>query len=351
MADSSCGPSNAFKGLARHIEQDRSHQQDRVVAGSQPGAQNFRSSSVDAAAAGQFASFQQQNAALPQYPAAGLQSSPPAYHRFGPAPFPSHPAQLPAFASSQSYQQPAGFTHNTGSSWVNDFQRMNFSDAHARPVYNHHTQGPTVEQPTLAHTYPHQAFQSFQPQPVAIHPIGHNFGASQVGNDVRAQHQMDENLLTSEAQARLDQEFEDLMNDWMIQNGPQADKGADELKSHNDTNQTTSPNTATSKPVAEETTKEDSAETQDTDTELARAAQQLVDSVSDNGSDKFKNSEFLALMRRIASQQLTVQGNDLVEAPQPSSTETGSGSHVTGRTSAATPTTTSLRVSTILTRW
>jgi len=35
MADPTCGPSNAFKGLTRHVDQDRSVQRDRVSAGYQ----------------------------------------------------------------------------------------------------------------------------------------------------------------------------------------------------------------------------------------------------------------------------------------------------------------------------
>jgi hypothetical protein len=97
--------------------------------------------------------------------------------------------------------------------------------------------------------------------------------------------------------------------------------------------------------VPHEMAKEDETAAKDADTELARAAQQLVDSVADNESDKFRNSAFLALMRRIASQQLTVQGNDLVEAPQPTA-ETSSDSHMTSETSATTPITTNRPVST-----
>ncbi|CAJ2507531.1 Uu.00g087170.m01.CDS01 [Anthostomella pinea] len=48
-------------------------------------------------------------------------------------------------------------------------------------------------------------------------------------------------------------------------------------------------------------------------TALAHAAQQLVDSVSNNEREKFKNSSFLHVMRRIASQEFAVQDNNLVE--------------------------------------
>lgn len=50
------------------------------------------------------------------------------------------------------------------------------------------------------------------------------------------------------------------------------------------------------------------------DTELARAAQQIVDSVGTNENVKFRESSFLKMMRKIASQDMVVRGNNLVES-------------------------------------
>jgi hypothetical protein len=138
------------------------------------------------------------------------------------------------------------------------------------------------------------------------------------------------------------------MTEWMLKNGPEAEmavlsdleaewKSDLEAQAHHSANSMTILDASSAEPAAHETTKEDSAMAQDAATDLARAAQQLVDSVADNDSDKFKNSAFLALMRRIASQQLTVQGNDLVETSQPLDTETDSGSQDTSGTSSAIP--------------
>lgn len=105
-----------------------------------------------------------------------------------------------------------------------------------------------------------------------------------------------------QAQVAHEQEFENAMSEWMLQNEAGPEMGQNEL------------DTASAEPTTREAPEDDLVEDQEQqDGELARAAQQLVDSLADNDTEKFKNSKFLALMRRIASQQLTVQGNDLVE--------------------------------------
>lgn len=48
--------------------------------------------------------------------------------------------------------------------------------------------------------------------------------------------------------------------------------------------------------------------------DLVRAASDILTSVSDNTSDKFKNSSFLDLMRRIQKEEIVVAGQDLVDA-------------------------------------
>lgn len=50
------------------------------------------------------------------------------------------------------------------------------------------------------------------------------------------------------------------------------------------------------------------------DEELARAAISILSSVSGNGSEKFKNSNFFELMRRIGNREVVVDGSNLVNA-------------------------------------
>lgn len=53
-------------------------------------------------------------------------------------------------------------------------------------------------------------------------------------------------------------------------------------------------------------------EAQDDPDALARTAGQLLDSVKDNQSDKFQNSQFLQLMRQLRDHEVTVKGDKIV---------------------------------------
>ncbi|KAI3333861.1 hypothetical protein F4824DRAFT_469920 [Ustulina deusta] len=334
MADGSCGPSNAFKGLARHIEQDRSHQQDRVAPSPQHPAQNFRSAPLNSGLTAQFGAFQQQNAALPQHPSIGWK---PYSH---PTNLPSHPAQAATFFPQQPTQLPPGFSSSTSGNWVNDFQQMSFADGHTTPLHNQPTHSAIMGQPSVADTMrsnfaarQQPTFQPFRPPPGGLRPINHHVGMFPTNNDIQRPEVVENASLAFNAQteAILEQEFEEAMHAWMLQNGPGTEMSdQNELSAQEGDNLTASPNATSAEPTAYDTPEKDPAGNRD---ELARAAQQLVDSLADNTSEKFKNSDFLALMRRIASQELTVQGNDLVET-QPS-TITNSSSYVTGTTSTA----------------
>jgi hypothetical protein len=66
-------------------------------------------------------------------------------------------------------------------------------------------------------------------------------------------------------------------------------------------------------PFVEEKEKGKEKEKEREGDELARTAGQLLDSVQENTSAKFRNSNFLALMRRIRDREVVVEGNDMVE--------------------------------------
>ncbi|KAI0405126.1 hypothetical protein F4802DRAFT_199604 [Xylaria palmicola] len=329
MADASCGPSNAFKGLARHVEQDRSHQQDRVGPGSQQPAQNFRSAPLNSGLADQFGAFQQQNAAIPQHPAAGWQ---PLSH---PADLSSHPAQANRFFPPQPVQQQAAFAPGGSGGWVGDFQRMNFSDAQAGPVSSQPVQHPVTGQPGLvgamrfgfASQGPIMPPTTFQPPSIGLQSMQPPFGPFQASDHLQPpNHMMDSASLGLDARAAadLDREFEDAMDEWMRQNGPEADLNEDDqINAQDDDNLTA----ASAEPTAQEASKEDSEPTAEQQTKLALAAQRLVSILSNNKTDKFRNSEFIELMRRIATRQLVVRDNDLVETPQPLAFVSGSATY------------------------
>lgn len=60
---------------------------------------------------------------------------------------------------------------------------------------------------------------------------------------------------------------------------------------------------------------------QDDPDALARTAGQLLDSVKDNQSDKFQNSQFLQLMRQLRDHEVTVQGDKIVGVVSPEDRE------------------------------
>ncbi|KAI0201582.1 hypothetical protein F4808DRAFT_105745 [Astrocystis sublimbata] len=302
MADSSCGPSNAFKGLARHIEQDRSHQQDRLVHGSHQHAQgSFRSSSHhDANLQAQFNAFQAQKAVLPEEALAhhgGTALRPLPYQQ--PLPQPQYKGPLGAAMTSNDWANQ--FQRNT---WVNDFQRMDLSRDNARPLHYQSVQPgqhAAVGQPSpfeqLQKLPPTQFTHStpwgsgaFAPYGQMQQPMPSHLSTQPLQESVKDAQE------TARLEAELDEQFAKAMNDWAVQNG------AEESLADTAEVESAEPALQEEEPAKEE------------QTELARAAQELVDSLADNDTEKFKNSEFLSLMRRIASRQLTVQGNDLVEA-------------------------------------
>lgn len=57
----------------------------------------------------------------------------------------------------------------------------------------------------------------------------------------------------------------------------------------------------------------DAQERRDDADELAKTAGQLLDSVSHEQSEKFKNSSFLALMRRIRDREVHIEGDEFRE--------------------------------------
>jgi len=66
--------------------------------------------------------------------------------------------------------------------------------------------------------------------------------------------------------------------------------------------------------VAEQQQQEEVAPRRREDEELARAAISILGSVEKNNSEKFKNSNFFELMRRIGNREVVVEGPNLVDS-------------------------------------
>ncbi|KAI1079939.1 hypothetical protein F5B20DRAFT_144474 [Whalleya microplaca] len=347
MADNMCGPSNAFKGLAQHVDQDRSLQQDRFVSGSQGFGQSFHSTQPGNGAAGQsFSAFQGGNAALPDFHSAGpsLPVHGPAYHQHqsgfhGPGPgFPAqHAAPMP----------------DAGADWANDFRQLSLNGQAPHTSLSPMMQPASFPAYAPGHMRPpyHFPFAHMKESPVYMSPPPYGDSFNQIHYPPPQELQNSISPMVPADPATLDADFEAEMQAWMSVNGPQAEAEAGAQFDHvedvaaTEEQATALPAEANALlvedaiPITEEA--QEAQSQQQSETELARAAQQLIDSVSDNSTEKFRHSSFLALMRRIAAKELVVQGNDLVQPSQTSASDpdpdVGSGSHITGRTSAASP--------------
>ncbi|KAK8097895.1 peroxin 20 [Apiospora kogelbergensis] len=313
MADNLCGPANAAKGLAQHFDQDRSRQQDHIHAQNQPG-ESFRSPTSHLANAGNqhFNSFQGSPGAIPTFAAPNL----------GPMPM----AQMhgPPNSAYMGPPPPAAMAQpNMQGDWASQFQNMSLHGppAQAMPSTQAHLSQAHQSSPMGNTAFMHQ--NPMQMGPFAMPNSGYGqmgpmapFGAfnNQAGGfmapagpavdlkeqkEWRAQQMMDRQI--------NDEEFDLALEEWMQSNQDtsQLDRGAQARTSSNPHNET----------------------------ELARVAQQLVDSVASDESEKFRNSSFLSLMRRIAAKEVVIQDSNLVEAStaEPSNAPAGSsiGSHAT----------------------
>ncbi|KAI1772285.1 hypothetical protein F4818DRAFT_181360 [Hypoxylon cercidicola] len=321
MADNMCGPSNAAKGLTRHLDQDRSLQRDRFAAppGAQEVTQSFRSLRLDQNT--EFSSFQHQNAALPGplqnqsrnevlYPRTDLLGADPLdwarqfnqrsdpFHRPGAPvwnPGPSSVAKAPAPAPAQGISR-ASFAPYPPSH-VSQFPQTRHVDSYLATAH-------TSLQDNMASALTFQGSRTHVPD-----------------------------------HSNADFDFDDELRAWCAANGPEAEAEANAWlhgsAAHKeeqtiekqaapaavDTHQLAEPNLISLEEMTpaniqeplrtEQQDKSQGAE----DSELAMAAQQILDSVSNNESAKFRESSFMQMMRKIAAQNLVVRDNALVDAP------------------------------------
>ncbi|KAH8666713.1 hypothetical protein BX600DRAFT_511617 [Xylariales sp. PMI_506] len=307
MADSMCGPSAPTKGLTRLLDQDHSRQQDRMRSTPQQGPQNFRSLGAHAANANnEFQEFQNANSGLPfaPLPFGGLLNTP--IH---------HPGGIPV-SQPQFSPSPLAGQQQLNNNWINEFRDMSINpqtiagsagqlDNRSAVHFGHPASMAPIAQPmSMMPGVP------FMPSPMAFQPqswapnftnpymAGMGHSGFETANFSGQQHSHQEISNAYEA------DFEAEMNAWLDAQVPEPELGekpADQATLPAETPQATEPVQGQDK----------------NDTELARVAQQLVDSVSNDTSEKFKNSNFLEMMRRIAGGQVVVEGNNLVDTTQP----------------------------------
>lgn len=234
---------------------------------------------------------------------------------------PSAPgASVPGFAvqppppfAVASPVNPAAATHQAVAArdWVNQFSTMQLGNA------NTQTSAPTMVSPQ------HRAPAFSSPQfggagafaPMYL-PFQH--GPSQLmtpgamyGNQATAMQHTESNLdieAFNKAFGDYDEaEFKDELANWA--------KDKEEVEEE----QTAQQGLQQDAPHAAEEVAEAPQERENTrrirdDEELAQAALSILNSVSGNDSEKFKNSNFLELMRRIGNREVVVDGSNLVNA-------------------------------------
>ncbi|KAH7040308.1 uncharacterized protein B0I36DRAFT_357624 [Microdochium trichocladiopsis] len=319
MADAMCGPANALKGLAGHLDRDGSRQQDRFVASPHSAAQNFRSSPANGSSANtSFAAFQSGNSGLPSVLDGGLAGStlhaPP-------------PAGLAGFQARQPWQMntaPAAIsqapqTQQGGQSWISDFQQMNVNGAMQHPA-----------QPNLTPQAAPQYNPMFAPQRPMLGGPMYGFNNSVAPMALQGPAQATPTQVT---QADDDFDFDAAMSQWMAANsGPEEEAAAatslaDSLNQAEAEQQLPAEPVASSsdvlhqepvQPVQETVVPAEEAEAPATpghdNGELAAAARQVVQSVSNETNDKFAKSDFFAFMRRLGNEEIVLRGTEFVEA-------------------------------------
>lgn len=321
-----CGPSNALQQFKQQTNVDRTLQQDRLTSRHHP-AQGFRSHNPNAGLLDpEFEAFQ-----------AGLDAPPTLDH-------------------APPFQRPAGFgAPSQAPSWAADFQRLQISP---QPM-QHHPQfhaGPSTSdwaqgfREHIAQTTPRQ--QTSSPTPLAFQQQARGFGNFGFQNSFQQpsyapaiQSKGKEPVMADQFddaafERAFDQAREDMMADVeetkeeqsveeMVENiEAAAEQSATDMlrESQQDLDDlveepTHRMHTSDIEYEPQQILKEEQAQQQQQyeDDALAATAQELLEKVEHNQSDKFKNSQFLGLMRKLRDREVRVEGDKMVETVSPTS--------------------------------
>ncbi|KAK2760970.1 hypothetical protein FQN54_002212 [Arachnomyces sp. PD_36] len=290
MADSLCGPSNALQNFQKHTSVDRTLQQDRLSTRQSP-SQAFRSQNPNAGALDtEFAAFE-----------AGVVAPP----------IPD--IQTPLFNHASPHAP--DLSHAASPGWASDFQKLQLSDpAHSVPglqfqagdphqanlggwqsEFMHQQRLPSPQQPMLQPQTLQGNYRFGLANSELTHRASPLSGTPQGLNQAtKPEEVFDESAFEAAFdQARAEIELQETHT---AETQAQTNMQDEEIKIGSDTI-----------PQAE---KSDTLNSNDNSDELARTAGQLLDSVSHDQSQKFKDSNFLALMRRIRDREVRVEGDE-----------------------------------------
>lgn len=314
MSDAVCGPSNPLQQFRKQTQLDRTLQQDRLSSRNSP-SQGFRS--IDAQPAQLDPEFEAFQAGLP-------------------------PAELQHFQHSllpHAFAAPPA-----GPSWATDFQRLQISPSPGPNGFQvaHSPEPGAVSAAGWAHDFrthlatPSPRTQSVSPSPHAFQQRA-RFGLSGFQSQLAAPTQVDVVQAKGKApveysfddaafEQAFDQAKQDLMHevepvqlahgDSIIETTEREDTGFADALAKVD-------GAAREFSLQEERLRDQEAQEQaqqrEDDDAMAATAHELLEKVAHNQSDKFKNSQFLGLMRKLRDREVKVEGDKMVETVSPPS--------------------------------
>ncbi|KAK1823670.1 hypothetical protein LTR12_001856 [Friedmanniomyces endolithicus] len=296
MADALCGPSNPLQQLKQQTSLDRTLQQDRLTSRLSP-AQGFRSHDPNAGLLDpEFEAFQ---AGLP-------------------------PSELPSYHAYQSHQQPFSAGPSPAPSWAQDFQQLHISPSLLQPQQSLYQSGPSTAgwaQGFRQHaTQPAMSQRTASPSPLAFQQKA-RMGYGGFQSRFAPQASLAPNVQQFKGKEPVYEQFDDaafeqafvqardeMMDEVDGQNSLQENVGTlqdplqDVLQDQQDF--------MSSLEEQAQTEEQRAHEEQDA---LSATAQELLSKVEDNQTEKFRNSQFLGLMRKLRDREVKVEGDKMVE--------------------------------------
>ncbi|KAL1953480.1 hypothetical protein VTO42DRAFT_2776 [Malbranchea cinnamomea] len=299
MGDALCGPSNALQNFHKHVSTDRALQQDRLASRSHP-AQAFRSPHPNEGALDhEFASFE--TAFSPPLPEV-------------------HQQPVPFFPSMAQVPTPAPHGQPEAVGWAEDFKKLHIAEL-SLPASQSGLKAPFHYRPNVAdwqNEFKHKTQQTARTLTTVPNAFGYGTGMNGMDfvrpNQFSTHHAVSQTIPTQSPQvaetfdesafeaafadARAEIELQDKAHDQPgdLETSPlsteQTDKiGSDRIPAH-----------------------QEGVNEAD---ELAKTAGQLLESVSHDTSQKFKESNFLALMRQLRDREVTVDGDKFRQVSNP----------------------------------
>lgn len=292
MADTLCGPANPLQQFKSQTQLDRTLQQDRLTSRLSP-SHGFRSADPNTGLLDpEFEAFQ--NGLSPQ----DLPTYYPTYQQ---------PPQQPAFAGPSQAQ----------SSWASDFQHMSIASqqrpqqapANTASASSAWSQGFKEQYSQFG---PRQ--QSSAPSPLAFQQraryggLQSNFARPAYASGM-TQTKGKEAVVDQFDEAAFERAFEQA-NESIAKEAEQVES-ADLVQLYEDEVAAARSDLLQNKQLESQQQNQVQQQREDDDA-LAATAQDLLSKVENNQTDKFRNSQFLSLMRKLRDREVKVEGDQMV---------------------------------------